>query len=207
MPKLSECLHKIIESSVVKTLFLSVKAKTRLALVFPDVSVSAASSSSIVGGGRLYLGAKWAGLRYLPSEFKLGENAHMAVDGEFQVYTGFHLVINSNAQMRLGSGYINNGCVIDCFKSITIGHDVVISKGVTIRDSDNHYVDGETVLSAPVNIGDHVWVGLNVTILKGVTIGDGAVIAAGAVVVKDVPANSLVGGVPARVIKSNVTWR
>ena len=54
---------------------------------------------------------------------------------------------------------------------------------------------------APIVLGKKVWVGSNATILQGVTIGDNAVIAAGAVVTKDVPANTIVGGVPARVIK------
>ena len=60
----------------------------------------------------------------------------------------------------------------------------------------NHY--------APIKIGSHVWIGSNSTVLPGVTIGDWAVVAAGAVVTKDVPAKTVVGGVPARFIK-NIT--
>ncbi len=56
-------------------------------------------------------------------------------------------------------------------------------------------------IAKPVRIGNDVWIGGNVTILPGVTSGDGAVVAAGAVVTEDVPANTLVGGVPAKVIK------
>jgi maltose O-acetyltransferase len=55
--------------------------------------------------------------------------------------------------------------------------------------------------AAPVRIGNDVWIGGNVTILPGVTIGNNVVVAAGAVVTKDVPDNSLVGGVPARLIR------
>jgi acetyltransferase-like isoleucine patch superfamily enzyme len=76
-----------------------------------------------------------------------------------------------------------------------------------IRDSDNHLLDGRDRRSAPIRIGDHVWIGLRATILKGVTIGDGAVVAAGALVIHDVPPGALVGGVPARVIRENVTWQ
>jgi acetyltransferase-like isoleucine patch superfamily enzyme len=53
----------------------------------------------------------------------------------------------------------------------------------------------------PIHIGKKVWLGANVTILQGVTIGENAIVAAGAVVTKDVPANAIVGGVPAKVIK------
>jgi acetyltransferase-like isoleucine patch superfamily enzyme len=59
---------------------------------------------------------------------------------------------------------------------------------------------------APVVIGDRVWVGTRAVILKGVTIGDGAVVAAGAVVNKDVPAHSVVAGGPARVVGSVDSW-
>ena len=54
---------------------------------------------------------------------------------------------------------------------------------------------------APIKIGCRVWIGAHATVLPGVTIGDNAVIAAGAVVTKDVPANAVVGGVPAKIIK------
>lgn len=60
--------------------------------------------------------------------------------------------------------------------------------------------------TAPIQIGNHVWIGARAIILKGVTIGDGVVVAAGAVVTKDVPPNTLVGGVPAKIIKENISW-
>lgn len=85
--------------------------------------------------------------------------------------------------------------------------NVVISENVTIRDSDNHILNDNTdKITQPIIIGNHVWIGMNVTILKGVSIGDGAVIAAGSLVAKDVPPNTLVAGVPARIIKNDVQW-
>jgi acetyltransferase-like isoleucine patch superfamily enzyme len=170
------------------------------------VHVSVATTTSISGPGVLHLGKRWDGLRYLPSELSLGHGARLVVEGAFSVHTGFHLSVNDGANLTLGSGYINNGVSIDCFDSIRIGHGVAISKGVTIRDSDNHAIGRKSKVSAPIRIGDRVWVGLNATILKGVTIGEGAVIAAGAVVTRDVPACSLVAGVPARVVRSEVAW-
>ncbi|MDD4820339.1 MAG: DapH/DapD/GlmU-related protein [Flavobacteriales bacterium] len=111
----------------------------------------------------------------------------------------------------------------DCGKNITIGKNVFINAccnfqdqgGITIGDGSlighkvvmatlNHGLapeDRGTLYPASITIGHNVWVGASVTILPSVTIGDNAVVAAGAVVTKDVPANVVVGGVPARVLK------
>ena len=143
----------------------------------------------------------------------VAEKALLKVDA-FDVYAGCRINVNSGAELILCSGYMNHDCVIDCFSSIRIGHGVVISERVVLRDSDNHVislkldnctVDGKSV-ATPIIIGDHVWIGMNVTVLKGVTIGDGAVVAAGSMVTKDVPPHSLVAGVPAKVVKTDVEW-
>ena len=88
-----------------------------------------------------------------------------------------------------GGVRIGDGC--------QIGHNVVFA-------TLNHFLEPEKrkmTYSAPIVLGKNVWVGSNATILQGVTIGDNAVIGAGAVVTKDVPANVVVGGVPAKIIK------
>jgi len=89
--------------------------------------------------------------------------------------------------------------------AITIGSGVLIAERVTIRDQD-HDVHGpaDTPIAqagfrtAPIRIGDDVWIGAGAVILRGVTIGNGAVVAANAVVNRDVPARTIVGGAPAR---------
>lgn len=189
-----------------QTALLAHKKKSRCISIFPQMSAFIADSAIVAGEGKLELGCKWEGLRYFPSEFKMAERARITVDGHFYILTGCHVAVNEGATLNLGSGYINNNATIDCFDSITIGHGVAISSGVTIRDSDNHAINGNTRISAPIFIEDHVWIGLNATILKGVRIGQGAVVAAGAVVTADVPENSLVGGVPAKVIKQDIAW-
>lgn len=193
-------------ASRLKTKLLAYSKQSNCISVYPDVSLFAAPSATLAGEGRLDLGCSWPGLRYFPSELKLGDNARLNVQGRFYLLTGFHLAVNDGAALTLGSGYINNDATIDCFEAITIGHGVAISSGVTIRDSDNHAINGNAKVTAPIVIGDHVWIGLNATILKGVRIGNGAVVAAGAVVTADVPENTLVGGVPAKVLKENITW-
>jgi acetyltransferase-like isoleucine patch superfamily enzyme len=136
--------------------------------------------------------------------FKLAENSDFQCS-DMVVYDGTTIAVHNNAKLQMGSGYINCNCEIRCFNSITIGENVAIAKEVIIRDSDSHKVSN-SVVTAPVVIGNHVWIGTRAMILKGVTIGDGAVVAAGAVVTKDVPPHSVVAGVPAKVVKENITW-
>ena len=142
----------------------------------------------------------------------VAKDATMHVDA-FDVYAGSRITVNQGARLSLGSGYMNHDCVIDCFDSISIGHNVVISERVVLRDSDNHSIKdvGDTASdksaeTAPIVIEDQVWIGMNVTVLRGVTIGKGAVVAAGSVVNKDVPPHCLAAGVPAKVVKTNVLW-
>lgn len=159
---------------------------------------------------------QWDNLRMLRNKmagsFYMAEGAVLEVDA-FDVYAGSRINVNAGAKLSLGSGYMNHECVIDCFDSISIGHHVVISERVVLRDSDNHTIkdleaisSDESAGTAPIVVGDHVWIGMNVIVLKGVTIGEGAVVAAGSVVNKDVQPHCLVAGVPAKVIKTNVSW-
>lgn len=153
-----------------------------------------------------YFNLPWEGKQNQPATLAIGKNGKLNIGG-FRTYGGTYITVAPNAELTLGSGFLNNNGKISCFEKITIGDDVKISEDVLIRDSDNHTVLREGYKkSASIHIGNHVWIGVRAVILKGVTIGDGAIIAAGAVVTKDVPQNTLVGGVPARVIKENISW-
>lgn len=134
------------------------------------------------------------------------ENSCLEV-GRFVIGSDSNIFIGNGATLKLGSGYIDRKAVIYCYKNISIGQNVMIAEDVMIRDSNNHSIayDGY-VKESPVVIGNKVWIGARTTVLCGVTIGDGAVVAAGSVVTKDVPAHSLVGGIPAKVLKSNIEW-
>jgi acetyltransferase-like isoleucine patch superfamily enzyme len=110
-------------------------------------------------------------------------------------------------QISLGSHVrINAGCVLVSYSAITIGDDSLIAEYVSIRDADHGMVTGAPIrtqdhVTAPIAIGNDVWIARGAIILKGVTIGSGAIIAANSVVNRDVPARAIVGGVPARLIK------
>jgi acetyltransferase-like isoleucine patch superfamily enzyme len=98
--------------------------------------------------------------------------------------------------------------VINAVERVSIGDYVLIAPGCHITDANHGIAPGVRIreqrrTTAPVTIHDDVWIGAGAKVLSGVTIGCGAVVAAGAVVTKDVPANAIVGGVPARVLR----WR
>lgn len=97
-------------------------------------------------------------------------------------------------------------------RDITIGHNCLIAGGVSFTVSDMHSIvdvdTGERVNPPrPIHVGHRVWLGTMSTILKGTTIGDGSIAAANSLVSGAFPANVLVGGIPAKVLRSNVTWR
>jgi len=114
-----------------------------------------------------------------------------------------------DASISIGHDVGLSGATILARKNIIIGNHVLFGGNCTILDSDHHPLGPEERLnnhskeiqSKSVVIGDNVWLGLNVIVLKGVTIGKNSVIAAGSVVVKDIPENVLAAGNPAKMIK------
>lgn len=139
------------------------------------------------------------------SIIRLDENAKLNIKGNGSIYYGADVILFRDAVFNLGNTFINSDCRIRCHKQISIGDHCAISHGVTIMDSDVHSLNGSRN-TKPVYIGNYVWIGTRVTLLSGVRIGDGAVLAAGALVTSDVPPKTLVGGVPARVLKENIEW-
>ncbi len=180
-------------------------------LVYQGARVILGKKSKIINRGRCYFGYVWPHPRYIAysSLLTMGNNSKFIINGDyFYIVSGCHISINDNALLKLGKGYIHEDSIIDCSKKIEIGNDVIISKEAIIRDSDSHHIISYKHESTqPIKIGNHVWIGIRATILKGVTIGDGAIIAAGAVVTKDVPKKCIVAGVPAKVIKKNIEWK
>lgn len=141
---------------------------------------------------------------HTPEELReiMGRLIGKQVDRSFRMFPPFYTDFGKN--ITIGKDvFINSGCHfqdqggIEIGNGAWIGHNVVlatINHDLSPKENrKNHY--------APVKIGAHVWIGSNATILPGVTIGNWAVIAAGAVVTRDVPTMTVVGGVPAKVLK------
>lgn len=111
---------------------------------------------------------------------------------------GTHITIGEGCWFNAGATFVDDADVV-------IGDGVMFGPHVTVSTA-GHPIDPDLRLtagqfSAPITIGDRAWIGANVTILPGVTIGEAAVVAAGAVVTRNVPPMTVVGGVPARVIR------
>jgi acetyltransferase-like isoleucine patch superfamily enzyme len=110
--------------------------------------------------------------------------------------------MTSTAEIELGNDCGFSGAVIAAFHKIVLGENVICGANTLITDSDWHPEDPRSGASAPVVIGNRVWLGVNVMVLKGVTIGENSVIGAGSVVTRDIPANTVAAGNPCKVIKS-----
>ena len=109
------------------------------------------------------------------------------------------IYVHQNASLTIGNNCGFSSTSIGCFEAISIGNNVRVGANTTITDSDWHASDSRTHGPKPVRIGNDVWVGANVMILKGVCIGNNVIIGAGSVVSTDIPDNCIAVGNPCRV--------
>ena len=114
---------------------------------------------------------------------------------------------DENAEVNIGNNvFVNEGAIISAQERIDIGDLTIIGGSVLIMDSDYHGIDGKATKTAPIKIGRQVWLCSRAIVLKGVTIGDNSVVAAGSVVARDVPPNTIVAGNPAKVVRSTTGY-
>lgn len=194
---------------VLRKIYLMFRTRTvRGIVIWKPANCRVSQGAKIYVDKRFIFNLPWnkRDLCYL-GELSITKHAKLSV-GNVRMYSGCTLCVDGTFSMK--SGYINYNSRIFCRNQISIGEGVVVAPEVIMRDSDQHQIvsEGETKkpLSAPITIGNHVWIGTRAVILKGVNIGDNVVIAAGSLVTRDVPDNSLAAGVPAKVIKRGITW-
>ena len=155
----------------------------------------------------LHTGIRQVRKSRMETRLLLEKESELTVDGHFVVFAGSYIRVAPGGTLILHGGFVNENVQITAGDVVEIGDDFTCGRDVVIRSFDGHRILKEGYkVSAPITIGNHVWVGQGATILKGVTIGDGAIIAAGALVTKDVPPHSIVAGVPAKVIEEGVDW-
>ena len=120
-------------------------------------------------------------------------------------FPGVRLECLRGGRIIIGDGtYLNRNTEIIAQQEVRIGRRCKIAWDVVIMDTDQHSTDGQPGVARPVMIADEVWIGCRAIILKGVTIGTGAIIGAGSIVTKDVPAGAIVAG-PAATIRGYVS--
>ncbi len=160
------------------------------------------------------------------SRFRLLENAKLRLAQHSRIGPGFYFSIGPNCEVSIGPWtYIGSDFDVYVRVGITIGQQCMISHGVTLMDYDGHSItDGGPMnnnidvssentgavnfgRANPIVIEDQVWIGAGVKILKGVRIGKGSVVGMSSVVTKDVAPHTVVGGNPAVVVKTNITWK
>jgi acetyltransferase-like isoleucine patch superfamily enzyme len=144
-----------------------------------------------------------------------GRHLALQIGRRGQIRFGRFVWIGDGTKIRCHEGVVEIGqktvvgqeCTISAFQRVRIGEQCVIADRVMFIDFDHGVVDVELpirkqgIYKRNVEVGSNVWIGYGACILRGVRVGDNSVVGTNAVVTKDVPANAVVGGVPARVIR------
>jgi acetyltransferase-like isoleucine patch superfamily enzyme len=163
------------------------------------------------GYGRRWAHSRWKlrGMQRVGEFPSVGGQPHIEttdceVGDRFKMWSTHRLtLIAGSGRIRIGDDvFINGGAILFSMQELVIEDAVAISNEVYICDSNSHGMEGRDVYEAPVRIGRGSWIGARAMILPGVTIGPRVMVAAGAVLTRDVPADSLVAGNPARVVRT-----
>ena len=155
-------------------------------------------------------GLRMESMPYIAGRGRIVLGSGVRLSGQSSI--SFGRPIGGLPELMIGDGtFLGHRCGLNIGKSIRIGRHCLLATGVLIYDLDGHPLDavrrraGEPTppeAISPVVIGDDVWIGVGALILKGVTIGDRAIVAAQSVVTKDVPADAVVAGNPARIVNA-----
>ena len=175
----------------------------------PHVALSTEPGSRIIVNHHLTVGYNRNVKSKAETAIFVESGGTLVFDGPNRLLPHSDIQVFSGGRLRFGSGATNMGLKIVCAESIWIGDHTHIGRDVWIRDNNGGHVviqKGYTN-TAPIVIGNYVWICSNVQIMKGVTIGDGSIIAANSVVTSNVPPHCMVSGNPAQVVAENITWR
>ncbi len=182
--------------------------------IYAACGIKISSQAKLKLGGRITFGnpdKNGAIVSRLPINFFIGKDAKVEVEHSVSIGPGVNIIVKDSAKLRIGAGtYFTSDLHLEVMNAVNIGSNCAISWGVTIIDDNHHQVlpaTPTTAFSKQVTIGDQVWIGCNATILEGTMIGNDSIVAAGSVVKGVFPANVLIGGNPARVLKEAINWK
>jgi acetyltransferase-like isoleucine patch superfamily enzyme len=147
--------------------------------------------------------------------FFLGRGLELKIEPRGEIRFGRFVWIGDGSKIRCHEGIVEIGsktvmgqeCTISAYQQVRIGEECVIADRAMFIDFDHGIVEVERpirsqgIYKRDVEVGNNVWIGYGACILRGVSVGDNSVIGTNSVVTKDVPANAVVGGIPARIIR------
>lgn len=161
---------------------------------------------------RAWLRARWAlrGVNQLGRLVVAQGKLQMRNEGYTRMGTGVRIwstiapaqfYVGSEGRLSIGDDCFLNGCLIAAHQEVSIGRSAYIAPNAQIADSYAFGMQDAAAKTAPIHVGDDVWIATRAIILPGVRIGNGAVVGVGAVVAEDVPDYAIVAGVPAKIIR------
>ena len=214
MSKLSYlCPLNILRALYLNLRFNKTVDLNRLILINKDVELSLASSSKIVleKGARLNFGFfTHIFSKRRKSKLIMQEDSSFILTGKAMIQSGAMVFVGKGKTLKIGRSTFTSNIKILAHDDITIGDNCIFGWECQIFSGDGHPIYQEENIvnkDVPVVIEDNVWVGSRALILKGVRVGKGSIVAAGAVVTKDVPQNCIVAGNPAKIVKENISWK
>jgi acetyltransferase-like isoleucine patch superfamily enzyme len=175
-------------------------------VVHPNTHITGARWLSVQG--RLTVGKRFRLLMHPADQTMVDLRGDLRIRGDVLIGKGCRIWVGEGAHCILEDCFLSANALATIRHGLTIGAGSAISWDCRFLDDDWHTLDypGKRVKPMQITIGKRVWMGSNVSVLKGVTVGNGCVVAAGSVLTGAYPANCLIGGNPARVLKENVAW-
>jgi len=199
-------LKYLIGLNFIKTKYQKIKNKLEIVGKLRKNKIKISGNNNI-----LYIGKN--SLLRDSNIFIKGNNNILYIGDNCVVNNTSIILDNEGAEIRIGNKTSIAKVQIVSLEpyKIEIGEDCMLSYDIEIRNTDSHKIYDKNTNErinegSSINIGNHVWLGMRAIILKGVTIGDNSIVAAGSIVTKDVKANTIVSGNPAKQIKENVYW-
>lgn len=162
-----------------------------------------------------WLKLRWRGRLVTDGLCFVGPRVKIQIGKDAKLHLGRWSWVGHDTKIRAHEGEVRIGaksvigqeCTISAYQHVSIGRECIVADRVMLLDFDHGVVDVERpirlqgIYKRDVRVGHNVWVGYGACFLRGVTVGDNAVVGTSAVVTRDVPANAVVGGVPARLIR------